>query len=162
MEIVEEVRELITPIVAAHSLQLYDVQHTGGVLRVLVDVQGGVGMDDLKRVSRAVSRSLDETDPIPGRYTLEVSSPGLERPLRTPDHFRRAVGESITVKTIPTFIGERRLKGTLVSADEGGFDLETDQDRVHLLYDEVAKARTIFEWGAKTLRPKNPREAHVS
>lgn len=189
MGIVEEVRELVTPIVEAHSVQLYDVQHNGGVLRVLVDVEGGVGIDDLKQVSRAVSRRLDETDPMPGRYTLEVSSPGLERPLRTPDHFRRAVGEAITVKTVPTFEGERRLKGTLLCADDRGFDLATDQeatDQLRLRYDEVSKARTIFEWGTqshtktvspskvdpntanggkasqKVLRPNNTREAYVS
>lgn len=147
MAIVEEVRELVTPIVEAESVHLYDVEHNGGVLRVLVDAEGGVGIDDLKRISRAVSRQLDETDPMPGRYTLEVSSPGLERPLRTPEHFRRAVGENIKVKTMPSRDGARRLSGTLLSADDAGFDLQTDQDRCRLSYDQVSRARTVFDWG---------------
>lgn len=147
MAIVEEVRELVTPIVEAESADLYDVEHNGAVLRVLVDVEGGIGIDDLKRISRAVSRRLDEVDLMPGRYTLEVSSPGLERPLRTPDHFRRAVGHSISIKTMPTLQGARRLKGVLLSADDGGFDLQTDQDHCRLHYDEILKARTVFDWG---------------
>ncbi len=146
MAIVDRVRELVTPVVEAESADLYDVEHNGGVLRVLVDAEGGIGIDDLKRISRAVSRQLDETDPMPGRYTLEVSSPGLERPLRTPEHFRRAVGESIKVKTMPTNEGARRLEGTLLSADDGGFDIETDEDQCRLRYDEVSKARTVFDW----------------
>lgn len=147
MAIVDRVRELVTLVVEAESAEVYDVEHNGGVLRVLVDVEGGIGIDDLKRISRAVSRRLDETDPMPGRYTLEVSSPGLERPLRTPEHFRRAVGESIKVKTMPTPEGARRLVGTLLNADDGGFDIEVDEEQCRLLYDEVSKARTVFDWG---------------
>ncbi len=147
MSIVDRVRDLVTAVLEAESAELYDVEHNGGVLRVLVDAEGGIGIDDLKRISRAVSRRLDETDPIPGRYTLEVSSPGLERPLRTPEHFRRAVGESVKVKTVPTPEGARRLNGTLLDADEGGFDLRTDEDQCRLRYDEVLKARTVFVWG---------------
>lgn len=147
MAIVDRVRELVIPIVEAESVNLYDVEHNGGVLRVLVDTDGGIGIDEIKRISRAVSRRLDEADPMPGRYTLEVSSPGLERPLRTPYHFRCAVGEDVKVKTMPTPDGARRLKGTLVSADDGGFDLQTDQGRCRLRYEEVSQARTVFVWG---------------
>ena len=147
MAIVDRVRELVTPIIEAESVDLYDVEHNGGVLRVLVDTDGGIGIDDIKRISRAVSRRLDEADPMPGRYTLEVSSPGLERSLRTPDHFRCAVGENIKVKTMPTLDGARRLNGTLLSADDGGFDLQTDEGQCRLRYEEVSKARTVFVWG---------------
>jgi len=147
MAIVDRVRELVIPIVEAESVDLYDVEHNGGVLRVLVDVEGGIGIDDIKRISRAVSRRLDEADPMPGRYTLEVSSPGLERSLRTADHFRCAVGEDVKIKTVPTLDGARRLNGTLLSADDGGFDLQTDDGQRRLLYEEVSKARTVFVWG---------------
>ncbi|MCY3849807.1 MAG: ribosome maturation factor RimP [Acidimicrobiaceae bacterium] len=147
MAIVDRVRELVIPIVEAESVDLYDVEHNGGVLRVLVDVEGGIGIDDIKRISRAVSRRLDEADPMPGRYTLEVSSPGLERSLRTADHFRCAVGEDVKIKTVPTLDGARRLNGTLLSADDGGFDLQTDEGQRRLLYEEVSKARTVFVWG---------------
>ncbi|MDE0066360.1 MAG: ribosome maturation factor RimP [Acidimicrobiaceae bacterium] len=147
MAIVDRVRELVIPVVEAESADLYDVEHNGGVLRVLVDADGGIGIDEIKRISRALSRRLDEEDPMPGRYTLEVSSPGLERPLRTPDHFRCAVGEDVKIKTMPTVDGARRLSGTLVSADDGGFDLQTDKGRCRLRYEEVSKARTVFVWG---------------
>ena len=147
MAIVDRVRDLVTPIVEAESVTLYDVEHNGAVLRVLVDSEGGIGIDDIKRISRVVGRSLDEADPMPGRYTLEVSSPGLERPLRTPDHFRHAVGEDVKIKTMPTNAGARRLNGTLLRADDAGFDLQTDQGRCRLRYEEVSKARTVFVWG---------------
>lgn len=150
MAIVDRVRELVAPVVEAESADLYDVEHNGGVLRVLVDVEGGIGIDELKRISRAVGRRLDEADPMPGRYTLEVSSPGLERPLRTPTHFRRAVGESIKVKTVPEAEGARRIEGTLLSADDGGFDVATGEYRCRVRYDQVQKARTVFDWGCPT------------
>ena len=89
-----------------------------GVLLVTVDRDGGVDLEALTEANRAVSVVLDELDPIPGRYTLEVSSPGVERTLRTPAHFVKAVGEQVTVKTRPQVPGERRLRGVLAAADE--------------------------------------------
>lgn len=151
MAMIDRIRELVAPVVEAESADLYDVEHNGGILRVLVDVEGGIGIDHLKRINRAVGKRLDAADPMPGRYTLEVSSPGLERPLRTPDHFRRALGESIKVTTTSTFEGVRRLRGTLAGADDGGFDLQIGQDQYRLRYDEVSKARTVFDWGSTPL-----------
>ena len=156
MAIVDRVRELVTPIVEAESVKLYDVEHNGAVLRVLVDADGGIGIDEIKRISRALSRRLDEADPMPGRYTLEVSSPGLERPLRTPDHFRHAV-EDVKIKTVPTSDGARRLNGTLVSAYEDGFEMQTGQGRHRLSYEEVSKARTVFTWGPAPRPGAGPR-----
>ena len=107
MAIVDRVRDLVTPIVEAEGVALYDVEHQGGVLRVFVDAPDrvlgdettGIEIGVIQRISRQVSHLLDEADPIPGRYTLEVSCPGLERPLRTPEHFRRAVVTEVKVKT---------------------------------------------------------------
>ena len=93
----EHVRELVEPILARLGPELFDVEHQGAVLRVCVDRPGGVDLDALSDATRAVSAALDADDPFPGRYTLEVSSPGLERPLRTPAQFRRFVGTSINV-----------------------------------------------------------------
>ena len=81
MAIVDRVRELVAPVVEAESAELYDVEHHGSVVRVLVDAEGGVDLSVLQSISRQAGRILDEVDPIPGRYTLEVSSPGLDRPL---------------------------------------------------------------------------------
>lgn len=147
----EQVRELVEPLVTGAGLSLYDVEHTGGAVRVLVDRDGGVGLDELAELTRRVSRLLDEHDPIPGRYTLEVSSPGLERPLRTAGHFAGAVGSEITVKTLPGVEGERRVKGTLVAAGDDEFTVRPtegdDTAERTLRYDEVERARTVFEWG---------------
>jgi ribosome maturation factor RimP len=93
---------------------------------------------------------LDERDPIPSRYSLEVSSPGVERPLRTPAHFAKALGETVAVKTRPQVPGERRLRGRLVSADQQGFELSLDEspaETMRLAYSDVDRVRTVFVWG---------------
>lgn len=148
MAVVDRVRDLVVPLAAAASIDLYDVEHNGGLVRVLVDAADGVDLNRIARLSRAVSRTLDKHDAVPGRYTLEVSSPGLERPLRTPDHFRRAVGSSVKVKTVPGYEGSRRLSGVLDHVDDHGIKVHDDTGDVYRVgYSEVISARTIFEWG---------------
>lgn len=147
MAVVDRVRELIAPVVADVGAELYDVEFNGGILQVLVDRDGGIDIDSIKTISKSSSRVLDDADPIPGRYTLEVSSPGLERPLRTREHYERAVGELVKVKTFADVDGTRRFTGTLVGADDAGFVLEIDGDTQSFAYDNVSKARTVFEWG---------------
>ncbi len=88
----------LAPVLEARGLDLVDVEVHGTQLTVFADREGGVGLDELADATRDVSAALDEIDPMPGRYTLSVSSPGLERRLRTPAHFARAVGERITVR----------------------------------------------------------------
>src|SRR5208282_4525054 len=100
--------------------------------------------------TRDVSAALDELDPMPGRYTLSVSSPGLERRLRTPAHFARALGETVTVRVDAGTAEVRRLTGTLVAADETGCTLagpEGPGSEVRVEYDQIERARTVFEWG---------------
>lgn len=161
----DRIRGLVAPVVEAESARLYDVEHNGGVLRVLVDADGGIGIDDIARLARAVSRELDEHDPIPGRYTLEVSSPGLERRLRTPDHFRGAVGSPVKLKTAPDFDGPRRVAGVLAGADDAGVEIreavggaEDSGASRRIGYDEISWARTVFEWGPSQRSP-HQREA---
>ncbi len=139
----------LRPVMGAAGLELVDVELRSGVLLVTVDRDGGVDLDALTEANRAASAVLDELDPIPGRYALEVSSPGVERRLRTPDHFARAVGETVMVKTRPQVAGDRRLRGQLVSADDVGFDLAVEgaPGPVRLGYDDVDRVRTVFEWG---------------
>ncbi len=147
---VEELFATLEPVVGAAGLDLVDVELRSGVLLVTVDRDGGVDLGDLTAANRAISAELDDRDPIPGRYTLEVSSPGVERTLRTPAHFARAVGETVSVKTRPQVPGERRLRGRLVTSDDEGIQLAV-HDRadgpVRLAYSEIDRARTIFEWG---------------
>lgn len=135
--------ELVEPVLAADGLELVDVRYGGGTLQVFVDRPGGVDLDTLSDVTRRVSRLLDEHDPVPGRYTLEVSSPGLERPLRRPEHFRRFVGREIKVKTQPGVEGERREQGCLEAADDEGIVVNGRR----LAYGDIERAHTVFAWG---------------
>ena len=144
---VERVRAVVEPVVAAADLELYDVELAGGVLRVLVDRSGGVDLALLGEVTRAVSEALDADDPLPGRYTLEVSSPGLERKLRTPAHFAAALGKTVRVRTVAGTEGERRVEGELTAADDDGVVLATSEGERRIAYDEVERAKTVFEWG---------------
>jgi ribosome maturation factor RimP len=136
----ERVRALAAPIAAEAGAELVDVEFAGGILRVTIDRDGGVGLDVITAVTRDLSRALDEADPIPGRYTLEVSSPGLERPLRTPD---------VVVKTRTDVDGARRVAGTLVAADDRAVtvrDPDTLEERT-IAHEEIERARTTFAWG---------------
>jgi ribosome maturation factor RimP len=154
MATTDRVAALVAPMAAERGLDLYDVEQHQTSLRILVSREGGVDIDALAELSRAVSRALDEDDPVAGKYTLEVSSPGLERNLRRPDHFVGAVGDQITLKTVPGTEGDRRVTGTLVNADDEGITVRPadglDGDERRLTYDQVMSARTLFDWGTTT------------
>jgi len=155
---VEDLFAALQPVLADTGLELVDVEMKTGVLQVTVDREGGVDLEALTAANRAVSTLLDELDPIPGRYSLEVSSPGIERPLRTPTHFAKALGATVTVKTRPQVPGERRLRGTLLTSDDDGFTLAvegSDDGPVRLAYSDIDRARTVFVWGGQDT-PGNP------
>jgi ribosome maturation factor RimP len=135
--------EALSPLLEEQGLDLVDIERKGAELTVFVDRTGGVTLDELGQATRIVSAALDEIDPIPNRYTLSVSSPGLERRLRTPAQFARAVGEQITVRVHGGTDAVRRVGGTLESADDAGFTVNGDR----IAYDEIERARTVFEWG---------------
>jgi ribosome maturation factor RimP len=148
----DELSDLLASTVAPLGLELVDLERRAKSVRVVVGRTGGVDLDAIAAATRAVSVALDEHDPFPGeRYTLEVSSPGVERRLRTPSHFERAVGEKVTVRTAGGGQGERRVTGRLASADADGFVVEAEDlpgGERRISYDEVDRARTVFEWGA--------------
>jgi ribosome maturation factor RimP len=162
MSVADRVRDLVLPLLDDRHLDLYDVEMQGPVLRVVVDSPrgscGGLDLDVLADATRAVSRALDEADPITGRYTLEVTSPGLERTLRRPEHFERAVGETVKIRTVAGVSDERRVEGQLVSADDSAVVVRTgaadDGAAVEqrLAYHDIERARTVFEWGPATPR----------
>lgn len=164
----ERLREIIEPIVADLGLDLYDLDFTGGTLVVTIDVlpgtAGGVDVSAITSVTRAVSHKLDELDPIATAYSLEVSSPGLERTLRTPRHHQRAVGQKVNVKTRPGVEGDRRVRGLLLRAGAGddttdelasSIDVQVDEPgnavgaTRTIAYDDIEKTRTVFEWKAE-------------
>ncbi|MEC8999592.1 MAG: ribosome maturation factor RimP [Actinomycetota bacterium] len=156
MAMVDRIDALAAPLCDRIGVELLDVEYEGGVLRLVVDHPDGVGMEAIAGVTREVSRALDHTDPISGSFTLEVSSPGLERPLKRPAHFARAVGSEVSVKTVPGTDGDRRLSGVLASADDDGIVVRVaDGSERSLRHDEVLKARTVFTWNPE---PKSIRK----
>ncbi len=142
MSVIGRVREVVEAPLASSDLELVDVEHNGNLLRVTVDRPGGVDLDAISDATRLVSDALDRTDVVPGRYVLEVSSPGVERPLRTPEHFRRFVGTTVAVRTRPGTDGDRRVEGELEAADDQGVVVAGRR----LAYDEIERARTVFVW----------------
>lgn len=160
MSVEERVHDLLAPVVETVGVELVDVEYTGSSLRVTIDEESGITTGRLAEINRLISPLLDQHDPISGRYTLEVSSPGLERPLRTIEHYRRAIDEVVAVKLAPDQ-EIRRLRGTLIG-------VEADSDRAAIIVidtvevdgvqlDEsearrvdqstIVSARTVFEWG---------------
>jgi ribosome maturation factor RimP len=146
----ERLIALIEPLVGRLGYELVELEHTAGrgsaVVRLFIDRPdgapgNGVGLEDCERVSREVSAVLDVEDPIPTAYTLEVSSPGFDRVLRTQAHFARFVGSRVLVELVAPREGRRRYTGTLLSADGGGIALEVDGQRVAMSLAEIGKAR---------------------
>jgi ribosome maturation factor RimP len=158
---VDTIAQALAPAVSALGLELYDVDLSGSgrarILRVMVDREGGVDLDAIADATQAVSPLLDAPPldaVIAGPYALEVSSPGLERPLRTPAHYARAVGETVSVKSrAGAEHGARRVRGVVTAADDTGFELTLDDGTVErIAYDDVTQARTVFEWGNEPKR----------
>jgi ribosome maturation factor RimP len=147
--------DALSPLLEAQGLDLIDVEFHGSELTVFVDREGGIDLESLAEANRAVSNALDEIDPFPGRYTLSVSSPGLERRLRTPAHFSRAIGEAVTIRVHGGTEAVRRISGTLESADETGCTVtgpDLPEGSLRITYDEIERARTVFEWGPQPKR----------
>lgn len=129
----EKLTALLQPVVEELGYTLWELECLpgpgGGFVRLYLDAEAGITVDDCARVSRAVSEVLDAEDPIPGEYTLEVSSPGLERPLRTAGHFGRFVGETVFVELARPQDGRRRFLGRLAAADGQTIEVEVDGQR---------------------------------
>ena len=140
----ERVRTVVEPPLAAAGFEVVDVERLGPVLRVTVDRPGGIDMDGVTDATRLVSDLLDRHDLVDERTTLEVSSPGVERPLRTPDQYRRFVGTEVAVRLRPGAEGDRRLSGLLEVADDDGVVVAGRR----LAYADIDRARTVFVWPA--------------
>lgn len=151
---------VVEPYVAAEGIELDDLEvvgeGTGTIVRVTVDGPSPIGVDRMAQLSRGLSRLLDEADPFPGSYTLEVGSPGLERKLRRTRHYEKAVGREVKVKTTAEIAGSRNHRGVVREAGEVTFTLEVDGEPHSIPYADVSSARTVFTWEAA---PK-PGRAH--
>jgi ribosome maturation factor RimP len=146
-----DVEALVRPVVESAGLELWEVSFRGeggrSVLRVSVDREDGVDLETITEVSERISRRLDLEDFGPRGYSLEVSSPGLERPLRTPRHFERSLGRTVRVKTVEPREGRKVHEGELVSADAEAIVIASDGGELRVPYDDIASARTVFQWG---------------
>ncbi|MGG6432018.1 ribosome maturation factor RimP [Anoxybacillus sp. D401a] len=143
------VEELVTPIVTDMGLELVDIEYVkegkNWFLRVFIDSPTGIDIDQCGVVSERLSEKLDEIDPIPHNYFLEVSSPGAERPLKKAKDFERAVGKNVYVKTYEPIDGQKEFEGLLTAFDGQTVTVEvkvkTKKKMVIIPYEKVASAR---------------------
>jgi ribosome maturation factor RimP len=156
----DDVERIAAPVLEAAGLELVDVEVRSGNVVVTVDREGGVDLDTLASASRAISAAIDREDVGPaGHYELEVSSPGLERRLRRPEHFKRFLGQQVAIRTLPGVEGDRRLEGEIVTADDrgvvvAGTGLAEGGRRV--AYSDIERAHTVFDWKAALARTPSP------
>ncbi|MGH8308642.1 MAG: ribosome maturation factor RimP [Steroidobacteraceae bacterium] len=141
----ERVIALTEPLLGRLGYELVELEYAAGrshaTLRFFIDKSGGIGLEDCEQVSREISAMLDVEDPIPIAYTLEVSSPGFDRVLRTRAHFERFAGERVHVELKVPREGRRRYTGTLRTVADDGLTLEVDRETVSVPFDEIGKAR---------------------
>jgi len=153
-----DLEALVAPVVEAAGLDLVDVElrreGKRRVLRVTVDREGGLDLDTIAEVSERVSRRLDVEGFDPGPYALEVSSPGVERPLRGPADFGRHVGQEVRVRTSEPVGGARVHRGRLIAAGEEVATIATDDGERTVAYGNVAAARTVVDWDEALKRAK--------
>jgi ribosome maturation factor RimP len=134
-----------------YDLVLVEYIPQGHILRLYIDHAEGVTLEDCSRVSRLVGDVLDaeagleDAEGISGRYTLEVSSPGLDRPLVRPEHYRRFVGEKVRLALVTPVVpeGGRKLSGVLADASDTGIDVDVDGQRHTVTYEQIERARLV-------------------
>jgi len=148
----EELTELLVPVIADLGLEClgveYSPSHGNSLVRVYIDAADRpVTVDDCEVVSRQVSATLDVNDPIQGRYTLEVSSPGLDRPLFTAQQFARFVGESAKVEVNLAIDGRRRFQGPIRAVEGSTIVLDQDGVAVRIAHDNIHKAKLVPDFG---------------
>lgn len=145
---------LVAPYLAAERLELDDLEMTGRgggrVLRVVVDGDD-VHIDRLAELSRGLSRQLDNESDLDGSYRLEVTSPGLERKLKRPAHYEKSVGRELVVKARDGG-SKRTVRGILTEAGPDSFEVEDDQGKHRIRFEQVITAKTVFRW-EETPRP---------
>jgi len=143
---VPHIEELLVPGAETLGLELVAVELSGGdtsIVRVYIDTPNGITVDDCTRASRQFSAILDVEDPISNKYTLEVSSPGMDRPLAKPIHFKAVVGQDVKIKMATLVDGRRRFTGELIEATEEFAVVEVDGEQSELPYSDMDRARLI-------------------
>lgn len=141
----DRVTDVIMPLLARESLELVDVEYkkegAAWYLRVFIDKPGGVQLGDCERASLLIGSELDKHDVIPHRYYLEVSSPGIERPLKKPEDFLRFRGSEVVVRTTAKFEGSRSFQGKIIDYEDGRVVIETADGLLKIPHSLISKAR---------------------
>ncbi len=142
--------DLALPVVNAEGYEIYDVEYVKEgphwFLRVFIDRNEGVNIDDCETISRALSSIMDEKDYVQTNYFLEVSSPGIERSLRQEEHFEAALGEKVRIKLYKDIDGAKEIEGELLSADSLIITVQTSDAQVEIDKKKIAKANIMFEF----------------
>jgi ribosome maturation factor RimP len=148
-----DLESMVEPVVETAGMELVDLtfrrEGGGKILRVVVDREQGLDLDTISEISKKISRRLDAEGFDPGPYSLEVSTPGVERPLRRPEDFAKRVGEKVKVKTSEPVEGQHVHVGALAATDDLAVTVETEVGERRLPFSSIAAARTVFEWGPK-------------
>jgi len=146
--ILATITELLTPVAKAQGVDLYDIEllkeGSSKILRLYIDKDAGVDLDDCERVSRAAEEVLDANDPIPTAYYLEVSSPGIERKLTKPAHFARYKGHKIALRLYGPVDGRKKFTGILEECADGNLTLtEEDGNARHFQQSQISACRLV-------------------
>lgn len=143
----QQLKELLAPVVEALECELwgleYMVQGRNATLRIYIEKEGGVGLEDCEKVSRQASSVLDVEDPISSQYTLEVSSPGMDRPLFELEHYRRSVGEKVSIKLSRKFEDRKKIIGNIVGVEDDEVVVQVDDEEYLLPLELIEKAHII-------------------
>lgn len=152
--VVSQVWEMAAPVAAAEGMEIVDIEfrregsRSGKVLRLYLDKEGGPTLDELSRVSRQLNEMLDEKPVDAGPYVLEVSSPGINRALKTPGHFTRFLGKRVRVRTRDAVDGRRAFLGILREATPDGIVVAQDGREYRIGFPLIEKANYEHDWGA--------------
>lgn len=155
-----ELEKLLASTCAALHVDLYDLELSRSTLLVTVDRSGGIDLDAVTEVARVLSAALDEHEAIvpADHYELEVSTPGLERRLRRPDHFRAVIGSEIAIRLFPGTAGQRRFEAALLGVDESGIEIADGASSRSIRFSDIERAHLIFDWKAALAAPRGAEE----
>ncbi len=140
----DELVQLLSPTVTTMGYELWGCEYLSqgkhSLLRIYIDKPDGIGIEDCQEVSHQISALLDVEDPIPGNYSLEISSPGIPRPLFYGWQYQRYIGQLVQLKTFKPVIGKRKISGAIVSATENAVVLDINNEHHELLFSNIVKA----------------------
>jgi ribosome maturation factor RimP len=146
---IAQLNKMIAPAVEGFGYEFVGLEYkpasSQSVLRIYIDHKNGINVDDCAKVSRQVSAILDVEDPISGEYTLEVSSPGLDRPLFVAAHYQQFIGGNVKCKLRMPINGRRNFTGKIAEADENMIVIDYDNESVEIMIDDIEKAHLIAD-----------------